>query len=490
MRPTWIVVNTPVNWDFTVPGVEVLSAREYLTDEARGDARNARVFNLCRSFRHMSMGYYVSLLAEARGHRPLPSISTIQDMRSPAILREASSELDELIQRSLSRIRSKRFELSVYFGRNLAQRYSKLALHLFNLFPVPMLRAVFERHKRWELVSLSTLAAREVPISHRDFVAQSAAAYFARGREHHGRRRRIYRYELAILHNPEEIAPPSNPAALRRFERAFEAQDLGTTFIQRDDYGRVAEFDALFIRETTAVDHHTYRFSARAAAAGLVVIDDPESIIRCANKVYLAELLSHQGIPTPATSIVHRDNLIKVAASSRYPCILKRPDGSFSQGVVKAEHARQFVDLAVEMLEASDLIVVQEFMPTEFDWRVGILGGEALFVCRYYMARRHWQIYQWRGSHAQSGRSDCVSIDEAPKRVVKTALKAARLIGDGFYGVDLKEIRGKVVVIEINDNPSVDRGCEDEVLGKSLYDRVGLEFVRRLDRRHDAWVKR
>jgi glutathione synthase/RimK-type ligase-like ATP-grasp enzyme len=106
------------------------------------------------------------------------------------------------------------------------------------------------------------------------------------------------------------------------------------------------------------------------------------------------------------------------------------------------------------------------------------------------MARRHWQIYQWRGSRAQSGRSDCLRVQDAPRRVVKTALKLARLIGDGFYGVDLKEIRGKVVVMEINDNPSVDAGCEDEILGQALYDRVADEFLRRLDSRHVTAARR
>ncbi len=77
------------------------------------------------------------------------------------------------------------------------------------------------------------------------------------------------------------------------------------TLITKDEYGRIAEFDALFIRETTAVNHHTYRFSRRALAEGLVVIDDPESIIRCTNKVYLAELFARNRIPHPRTVVVH-----------------------------------------------------------------------------------------------------------------------------------------------------------------------------------------
>ena len=112
---------------------------------------------------------------------------------------------------------------------------------------------------------------------------------------------------------------------------------LDTELISRDDYGRLAEFDSLFIRETTNVNHHTYRFARRAAAEGLIVVDDPESILKCSNKVYLAELLDHHNIPTPTTCLVHRDNLESAFVEIGVPCVLKQPDGAFSQGVIRTD---------------------------------------------------------------------------------------------------------------------------------------------------------
>jgi glutathione synthase/RimK-type ligase-like ATP-grasp enzyme len=483
MSNTWIVVNTPRNWEFEIPGVEVLSARDYLTREDLGAARGVRVFNLCRSYRYMSAGYYVSLLAEARDHRPMPSVNTLQDIRTPAVVRQVSEDLDALIQRSLRPIKSKHFELSIYFGQNLAKRYTPLALALFNMFPAPMLRAHFRRGRYWELQSISTLASREVPASHRPFVAEAAQAYFGR-RIRRTRTRRNYRYDLAILHDPEEIAAPSDPRALRRFERAAERLGLRPTFIHKDDYASLAEFDGLFIRETTSVNHHTYRFASRAAAAGLVVIDDPVSIVRCTNKVYLAELLTRHGVPIPHTVILHRDNLETVAHEIDYPCILKLPDSSFSQGVEKVEDDVELMRTAQRMLETSDLIVLQEFVPTAFDWRIGVLAGQPLYACRYHMVKKHWQIIEWKGTKSRSGASDTLPISEVPVRVLRTAIRACKLIGDGLYGVDLKEIARRVVVVEVNDNPSIDAGVEDLVLGDLLYERVMEHFLERIARRH------
>ena len=54
---------------------------------------------------------------------------------------------------------------------------------------------------------------------------------------------------------------------MRAFARAGRELDIDVVRIDRNDYGRIAEFDALFIRETTYVDHPTYRFARRAGDA-------------------------------------------------------------------------------------------------------------------------------------------------------------------------------------------------------------------------------
>ena len=54
-----------------------------------------------------------------------------------------------------------------------------------------------------------------------------------------------------------------------------------------------------------------------------------------------------------------------------------------------------------------------------------------------------------------SGHSETVALDQVPQAVLKAAVKSSSLIGDGLYGVDLKEVNGKVYVIEINDNTPI-----------------------------------
>ncbi|UCF33936.1 MAG: RimK family protein [Phycisphaerales bacterium] len=476
-----IVVDNPQTWPLKIPGVEIIAARSYLTDPQYARRRGVRVFNLCRSYQYQTTGYYVSLLAMARGHRPLPNNTTIQDMRSLAIKRLVSEELEESIQRSLKPVQASSFTLSIYFGKNLAKRYDKLSSQLFRLFRAPFLRGEFERkHYRWRLKSIRAVAGNDLPEAHREFAITAARAFFDQKRERsYARRDSIY--SVAILHNPGEPLPPSNQGALDRFADAAKRLQLNVEFIQKDDYERLAEFDALFIRETTAVNHHTYRFARRAAAEGLVVIDDPESILKCTNKVFLAELLDRHGVPQPKTLIVHRDNRETVIPQLGLPCVLKQPDSAFSLGVRKFDSAEALQAALDRLFETSELVIAQEFLPTDFDWRVGVLDRKPLYACRYHMARAHWQIaLRDENGNTREGKVVTVPLAEVPAIVLKTALRAAQLIGKGFYGVDLKQVGRRVYVIEINDNPSIDHGFEDRVLKRDLYHAVMQVFLQRI----------
>ncbi len=482
------VVDNPKDWPLNLPGVEVIGGRQYVTDPMWIDVRRARVFNLCRSYAYQSVGYYVSLLAEARGHRPSPSLATLQDIRSRHTVRMVSEDLEELINRSLGSLQSEEFILSIYFGRNTAKRHATLSARLYELMEAPLLRARFVRREHWELASLKPISADDIPPEHHDFVVGVAAEYLAGRRPPTSRKARA-RYDLAILVDPKEPDPPSDAQALARFERAARKVGFEPEMITREDFSRIAEFDALFIRATTSVNHYTYRFAQRAQAEGLVVMDDPISILRCTNKVFLAELLQRLKISQPKTLIVHRRNVDSVVDELRLPCVLKAPDSAFSRGVHKVESKEALVALVRGLLERSELIVAQEYLPTQYDWRVGMVDGKALYACRYWMANAHWQIVRHDASgNKDEGNADTLAIEDAPAEVIRMALKAGNAIGRGLYGVDIKEAEGRYYVIEVNDNPSIDGGVEDGVLKDDLYLEIMQTFLKRVEasKRGDA----
>ncbi len=479
---TLVVVTQEGDWPLELEGARLITARQYLMEPEFAALRHAKVFNLCRHYRYQAFGYYVSLVAEARGHKPIPTVMTMQDLRSPAVVRMASDELEDVIKRGLAAVEGERFSLDVFFGRTASREHERLASALFRQFTAPFLRARFSRTEQWELDRVSAIPTSAIADADRALAFDSAQTFFSR-RYRPQPPTRASRFDLAMLYDPEELTRPSDPDAVERFAAAADRIGIEVEVIGRADYGRLLEFDALFIRATTAVNHYTYRFARRAAAEGMVVIDDPNSILRCTNKVFLHELLARRGIPVPATRIVHRDDAAAAAAALGFPCIVKQPDSSSSLGVFKADNAGELQPQLDALFKVSDLLLLQEFIPTEFDWRIGVLDRRPLFAAKYFMAPKHWQVlkHEPETGRVRYGRWQVMALEEVPADGLELAVRAANLIGDGLYGVDLKQLESGWRVIEVNDNPNVEHGVEDLVLKDGLYDRIMQSFLRRLE---------
>jgi glutathione synthase/RimK-type ligase-like ATP-grasp enzyme len=105
-----------------------------------------------------------------------------------------------------------------------------------------------------------------------------------------------------------------------------------------------------------------------------------------------------------------------------------------------------------------------------------------LFACQYRMARGHWQILKHRADGtAREGGFKTFGLDQAPREMIELAVRAAKPIGDGFYGVDLKETANGFVVMEVNDNPNLEHGVEDAVGKDEVWVRILKWFIERLE---------
>lgn len=473
-----IIVENPDNWKSSLEDVEIITPASYISGELYQQTKGLKVLNLCKSYQYQSLGYYVSLLAEARKHKVLPGVSTIQDLRFPAILREDSQDFDNLIQNSFKNEQGDKVEFNIYFGITLSEHLNRLANQLFQYIQAPCLRATFSKRTKWVLQSIKPISLGEVPEGDRNMLSKALEGYLMRKRNPRPDKKK---YDLAILVNPKDPYPPSDDKAIQKFMRAADQAGFYSELITKDDFDQLIQFDALFIRETTFVNHYTFRFSKKAQSLGLAVIDDPESILKCTNKVYLYELLNANKVPTPTSFVISKENFKKLTGKLPYPFILKQPDGAFSKGVFKINNAKEFKEVTSTMFQKSELLIAQEYFPTPFDWRVGIIDGQALYVCKYYMAAEHWQIVNWSANESsRDGLVECIPVDQSPAGLIKTALKATSLIGKGLYGVDMKEKDGKFYIIEINDNPNIDAGIEDKVLKDRLYSTIMEVFLNKI----------
>jgi len=466
--------------------VEWISFDRYLADYPKAGEPRTRIINLCDTARYLSRGYYCSLLAEARRHTVLPSVSTINDLRESAGQAYTLDSVPD--RRTLSALLGEASSSSrlVCFGRCEDAGWQRLAKQAFRRYPAPILELRLQQTESGPQLRICRTGYAQLDAAQRLRFLQALEGFTHsvwRSREEEKR----LRWELALLLNPGEQSPPSDAAAIRRFVRSGNELGIRVDVLGPEQAAeQLNQYDALFLRETTAIDHHTYRLARQAEREGLVVIDDPQSILRCCNKIYLHDAFSYTGVPSLPTRVVADSGiqtLEQLEEALAYPLVLKLPEGSFSRGVFRVQDREQLRRRLDELLAETTLVLAQAYCYTPFDWRIGVLAGKAIYACRYHMARNHWQIYNHARGRNRAGGYDTLPTFEVPPAVLKAAVKAAAVVGDGLYGVDLKQQGDAVYVIEVNDNPSIERGVEDGYLGDGLYRLIMQEFLQRLEQR-------
>lgn len=490
-----VIVEKLKDWNSYYPVEQLMTPQDYLVNwdekssggKSQDGKERIKIINLCRNYKYLSNGYYCSLLAEARGHSVIPSIKAINDLSRSFLYNLDTEDLDTAIQKAFrNQTPGDGCSITIYFGTTEKEQLQEVSRQIFDLFSAPILHVDFEWDKKWEIQSIRTGSLNVLSSSDEDKFA-TALDHYSGKIWRKPKTKKKYRYDLAILHNPADPLPPSDKKALNNFIKAGKDNDVLVELVEKKDYSRLAEFDALFIRETTSLNHHTYRFAKKAESEGLIAIDDSMSILRCTNKIYMHNLQQSNNISAPKTTVISRDDAkgIKFAIKEiGFPMIIKIPDGAFSKGVYKVLDQEQLHKITEDLFKKTALLLAQEYFYTDFDWRIGILKDRPIFACKYYMTKGHWQIYNHDKSAnngVQSGDSETVPISKVPKHVISTALKLAHQVGDSLYGVDLKEKDGKAYVIEINDNPNIDTDVEDAIAGMDLYHNIIHEFVRRIE---------
>ena len=393
--PALLVVDeeNPSGWT----GMRAVSSSDYIKGAGAELPAGTVVRNIATDYTYMSAAYYVSLIAEARGHVPFPS--AVDLFRS-------ASEVNSSKSRTAPRLRP---------------------------------AAIVQDGPRSRTIGVLFTAADKYRASSR--------------------------------------------VSLRDFTCSAARHDIGVELFNRSQImDALPRLAGLFVRDLTNPANSAFRAALSAEALGLPVIDDPKSIIRCSNKIFIQHVLERHGVPTPRTLLVGPDmTSADIARDLGLPVVLKVPDGSFSLGVYRASSLAEADAILAAIRLRSVLAIAQEFMPTEYDWRIGLLAGEPLFACRYFMAPGHWQMVHHISAHERiDGETAAVSLAEVPAIVLETARRAAALAGDGLYGVDLKQQGKRACVIEVNDNPDIDSDFEAALPDSQVWSRLAEWFARKL----------
>jgi len=284
--------------------------------------------------------------------------------------------------------------------------------------------------------------------------------------------------KIACFVEKYNFTDPREEAALQNFKQAAEQSGQEFNFLFREDIDDIPNYNAVFIRATTDPLFTAYIVSKTAWELGLKVVDDPESIKICGNKIHQYALFEKYNVPRIPTVFLSKDDLHHKKISEIFdvlgkPVVIKAPYTSFSRYVEKAACETSFRDVAKRFFKKSDVLAIQKFTPTAFDWRIGVLNNDVLYVCKYMIPKGKWKHgAKLRGKPTVIwGRTVAMQKQNLPARLREVALKACSVVGKGLYGVDIKEVDVDYVVVEFNDNPSIYAGYEDS-MDKDIYQRI------------------
>ncbi|MFY9749398.1 MAG: RimK family alpha-L-glutamate ligase, partial [Methanoregula sp.] len=102
--------------------------------------------------------------------------------------------------------------------------------------------------------------------------------------------------------------------------------------------------------------------------------------------------------------------------------------------------------------------------------RVGVLGGKFLYACKYTIPSLTFKIQASVNGHIVYCGVESMPETAVPPHVVQLGIDAANAIGDGLYGVDIKNNNGDACVIEVNDNPSLESG--EDACYPQIYEQI------------------
>lgn len=272
--------------------------------------------------------------------------------------------------------------------------------------------------------------------------------------------------KLGIFVNRKTMSTSSHLMALVKCRDVAESMGHSVEFVFPVDIKKIPRLDALFIRADTDPMNTTYVAARMAEMYGVPVVDDPNSIRICADKINMYMHLEKKNVSMPRTRFLKKRELDEMQAKQLFeelgcPLVLKEPSTSFSVRVEKVSSADELMKVARRFFKLSDWIVVQEYIESRFDWRVGVINGELLYACRYIIPSETFKIQASVNGHIVYCDVESVPADQVPPEVIELGKQAAAAIGRGLYGVDIKESNGRLFVIEVNDNPSLEGG-EDE----------------------------
>lgn len=251
-----------------------------------------------------------------------------------------------------------------------------------------------------------------------------------------------------------------------RFIEEFKNWNISVTLVHPDNFDIIVNKDdrksiiyngkslplpdLMLTRTGSGTDYFSLSIIRQLERLGVRTINNSYAIERVKDKLYAAQVLAQNNIPTPKTILAKFPlDPEYVKKQIGFPCVVKVLTGSFGEGVYLSKDADSFKDLMelVRSLKANASIILQEFISHKpgNDLRVWVVGGKVIGA----MLRQSTDG-SFKANISRGGKGEPF---EVTKEIEFIARETARVLDLDIAGVDLLFDKDGYKVCEANSAP-------------------------------------
>ncbi|MBU0728358.1 MAG: 30S ribosomal protein S6--L-glutamate ligase [Proteobacteria bacterium] len=210
--------------------------------------------------------------------------------------------------------------------------------------------------------------------------------------------------------------------------------------------------DAAITRIRPSITFYGCALARQFESMGVLTVNSSSSITQSRDKLYALQLMLKSGINIPTTgfanSPIDTNDLIEMVGGA--PLIVKLLEGTQGRGVVLAEtkKAAESVINAFKALRAN--LLVQEFIKEAGgkDLRCFVVDGKVVAAIQ-----REAAPGEFRANLHQGGSASVVKITPRERML---AVKASKILGLTFAGVDIIRSKRGPLLLEVNSSPGLE----------------------------------
>ena len=229
----------------------------------------------------------------------------------------------------------------------------------------------------------------------------------------------------------------------------------------------LTEFDCVFLRFFGDEMLFGENLPEILKSEGVYTQMDVDSLSIASNKFYMIKVMEDGDVPVPMTSYTLSTSETERAAEKLgYPVIIKIISGYGGKGVMKADKKSDLTPIIDTLTLFEQDICLQQYIenPGE-DTRIIVIGDET------YSYKRVGGDDEFRSNISQGGQREDADPSE---EMVEAAIKAARVCGFDFCGVDVIEGDEGFYLGEVNFSPGI-AGTED-IVGVNVAEKL-VEYL-------------